>query len=457
MRERVIACDKFKFIDILDVSSHKTVNEHAAFYIKGHIIADTNENMLHNAAGKSVSFTATGADGDKKLFCGLISNIDIHTENEVCTLAINAVSQSTLMDIDAETRTFQDSDMAYQDITKLMEEKNSKFNFFWPSNGASKIGSMMVQYKETDWQYAMRLAGSLGTVVVPDYLLDNPYISIGMLKKTAKATIDAISYSIKKDIKQFRDNKFVGNFSENDAISYIVKSREIYDLCDSVTFLGKTLYVYAIDTMYEGEELVHCYTLKEESGFYTKQTFNENLIGASMRGTVTKIREDKVQIRLNDDVEQSGYKWFPYATPFSQPDGYGWYFMPEVGDEVRLQFPSEQEHDAYVSSAVHVSYGNRQAPQTKYIRTIYGQVIQFDPNKILIADGAGSSITMHKKQGISMDTDKTVKVDAQSDITISAFGKVVIAGESGVVMQKNDSVISIDDAIDISSEHTRVQ
>jgi len=316
---------------------------------------------------------------------------------------------------------------------------------------------MTVQYQETDWQYCKRLAGRLGSAVVPDYLLGIPYISIGMPKRPAKAGIATISYSVGKDVEQFRENSVSGGFSEHDAVYYIVKSRDIFDLCDPVPFQGLSLYVYSIDTRYEGNELVHFYTLKEKGGFYTKRIFNEDLIGVSLRGAVKEIRQDTVRVEIIGDVEQSEYKWFPYATPFSQPDGYGWYFMPEIGDEIRLQFPSEQEDDAYVSSAVHITHGNRFDPETKFIRTVYGQIIQFDPETILIDDGVGSSITLKKGQGISVETDKAIVIDAQSNITVSAEGKVLIAGQGGVVMQKNSSVVSVDDAIDISSEHTRVQ
>ena len=457
MRERKLTSDKFEFISILEVEGRKAVNEHATLRVKGHIAADNDDYVLRSSAGQSVRFTAS-ADGERKeIFHGLISDIDIHNENEMRVLTVSVISRSILMDLEPETRTFQDSAMTYETVTSRMEEGNSSFSFLWPSDGGKSIGSMTVQYKETDWQYSKRLAGRLGTVVVPDYLLDKPYISIGVPKRPAKQGIDAISYSMKKDVKQFRDSKSSGGFSERDAIHYIVKSREIFDLCDAIPFLGLSLYVYAIDTKYEGDELVHFYTLKEKSGFYTKKLFNEDLIGVSLRGTVKEVTEDKVRVNVAGDVKQTKHKWFPYATPFSQPDGYGWYFMPEIGDEIRLQFPTEQEHDAYVSSAVHVTHGSRADPEVKYIRTIYGQIIQFDPDKILIDDGAGSSITMHKDRGISMETDKKIDIDAQSNITMSAQGKVMITGQGGVVMQKGSSVINIDDAIDISSEHTRVQ
>jgi len=457
VRDYKITCDQFNFLDILYVASQKAVNQHARFYIKGHIATDNDSYVIQNSAGQTVTFIASEPEGDKKLFTGLISDINIHNENEMRILTLNVVSKTILMDITPEIRTFQDANMTYQTVTSLMEKKNSGFNIIWPSYGDIPIGSMTVQYKETDWQYAIRLAGRLGTVVIPDYLLDKPYIAIGMTKRPAKQVTDVISYSIKKETQQYRDAQSAESYSERDDIYYIIKSREIFDLCDPIAFYDLPLYVYAIDTKYEGSELVHYYTLKEASGFYTKQLFNENLNGVSLLGRVKEVQQDQVRVIITGDVEQTKHKWFPYATPFSQPDGYGWYFMPEIGDEIRLRFPSEREHDAYVSSAVHITHGTRLDPQIKYIRTIYGQVIQFDPEKILIDDGTGSSITLHQDQGIAVSTNKMININAQQDIDIAASGKIQIAGQSGVVTQKGGSVISIDDAIDISSGHTRSQ
>jgi len=457
MRERVILCNKFEFISILDIKGRKAANEHASFYIRGHIDQTNDDYVIRSSAGQSVEFTAFDSDGEKKIFNGLICDVNIHNENEMRILTVSVVSRSTQMDLDPETRTFQNSNMDYKAVTNRMEKKKGNFDILWPTHGGVKIGSMTVQYEKTDWKYAMQLAGRLGTVVVPDYLLDTTYISIGIPKRPAKPGINAISYTIRKDLEKYRDSKAEGRLSERDTLSYIVESRDIYDLCDPIPFLGLSLYVYAIDTRYKGDQLVHYYTLKEEGGFYTKKHFNENLVGACLRGTVTEVKEDKVRVGVLNDVDQTEHKWFPYATPFSQPDGYGFYFMPEIGDEIRLQFPSEKEDDAYVSSAVHITHGNRLDPEVKFIRTVYGQVIQFCPDKIWIYDGDGSSITMHKEKGISLETDKTINIEAQEDASISAFGKTVLTGLDGVVLKKGDSVISVDDPIDISSEHTRIQ
>jgi hypothetical protein len=460
MRDNVITCDKFDFISIQEVKVRKAVNEHATFYIRGHVSEGNDAYVLRSSASERVKFNALDpTEGQKELFNGFINDIDMNIENDMSILTLSLLSGSALMDIDLKTRTFQDSQMTYKNVTKRMSEGSDNFTFAWPTDGGKNIGSMTAQYKETDWNYAKRLAGRLGTVVVPNYLLGEPYISIGMTNKDKpeQKGIDVISYSIKKGTSEYRASKPSGGYTERDAISYVVKSRDIFDLCDKVPFMGHTLFVYAIDTFYDGNELVHYYTLKEQSGFYTKNLFNEDLIGATLSGTVKAIQNDEVQVEVNGDVSQTNHKWFPYATPFTQPKGSGWYFMPEAGDEIRLQFPSEKEHDAYVSSATHITHGNRMDPEVKYIRTIYDQVIQFCPERVLIDDGSGSRVVIDKGQGITMTTDKFINVNAKANIVLSATGKIEVSGAKGVSLQKGKSVVNIDDMIDISSEHTRVQ
>ena len=66
-------------------------------------------------------------------------------------------------------------------------------------------------------------------------------------------------------------------------------------------------------------------------------------------------------------------------------------------------------------------------------------------------------MTIHREDGISMDTGRTVNITAGADIVMSAAGRVDIAGQGGVSVQKGKSAVNVGDAIDISSEHTRVQ
>ena len=46
--------------------------------------------------------------------------------------------------------------------------------------------------------------------------------------------------------------------------------------------------------------------------------------------------------------------WFPYATMSAALDGSGWYYMPEAGDRVRVEFPDKYAQDALVINSASV-------------------------------------------------------------------------------------------------------
>ena len=87
---------------------------------------------------------------------------------------------------------------------------------------------------------------------------------------------------------------------------------------------------------------------------------HKDLAGCSFDGVVSAVKKDKVQVELEQDENKAkaGRRWFDYATPYSTPDGTGWYCMPEAGDKIRLCIPTEDESGAYVVSSVHVESSN---------------------------------------------------------------------------------------------------
>lgn len=111
----------------------------------------------------------------------------------------------------------------------------------------------------------------------------------------------------------------------------------------------------------------------------------------------------------------------------------------------------------YVVSSTHITHGNRSDPEVKFIRTQRGQEITFAPDSIHITDGNGSSIRMDKKQGITLKTRKGIKIDAADDISIKGKSGVVVEGGKSVQIRQNDSLVQVQETIDITAAHVRVQ
>lgn len=461
MRDYKLTNNCFDFSTLLDVKSRIIVGEHPVISVVGHIQDDTDDLVLRRQVGKNIVFEITDNKGVSQIiFSGMIDNISISFENDLRVLHVDCISFTVKADINPYVRTYQNKKMTYDQVLGVMEKYSGNFSCLIPKHGDTETGAMLVQYGETDWQFAKRLASRLNTVVVPNYTLSTPYFSIGMPKKIGSFSIDPISYKIKKDVCMYMDYSAPGGiegFSERDAVSYEVKCRDLLELCQPVSLFGTTLYVYGIESEYTGHELVHTYILKEQSGFCTKEFHNNDLIGVSLEGIVREVKEDHVRVDILNDVKQTKHKWFLYATPYSSPDGPGWYFMPEIGDSVRLQFPTEVEDASYVSSSIHITHGERTDPRIKYIRTVYNQEIRFEPSKLIITDGHGSTITFDHEKGVFLNTDKRILIESEAGIDVSAKGKIEAVGKIGILLKQNESKVSIRQTIDIASQHTRIQ
>ena len=64
---------------------------------------------------------------------------------------------------------------------------------------------------------------------------------------------------------------------------------------------------------------------------------------------------------------------------------------------------------------------------------------------------------MDKKQGITLKTSKGIKIDAADDISIKGKSGVVVEGGKSVQIRQNDSLVQVQETIDITAAHVRVQ
>lgn len=458
MREQNIRIEPFQFLNIRRLQIQKAPNEHPTVFLEGTILdTETDAVVERNASNRKLIVTAVEDSGTKRvLFNGLIQELRVHTENGLRVLTVHGISHTVSMDQEKRIRAFQNGNTKYQKIVDSIEGDSTEFGVLIQEHGEERIERTIIQYKETDWEFAKRAASRLHTVVIPNSTLNNPYISIGPTHSSRRYDITPIAYAIRKDVSGYRVNTHSHvRITERDMTCYEVKSREIYELCDNINFQGRKLMVYSVTTQFEQEELFHTYLLKEREGFCCKEYYNENLIGASLEGTIADIERDEVTVSLSDD--RGGQRLYPYATPYSTPDGTGWYFMPEPGDAVRLQFPNEHEEDAYAISAVHVTHGRRNDPDTKFISTKYGKKVLFRPGSISITNGHGSSVVLSDAEGIKLETSKSIRMSADGNVMISGQGKVIVRGNDGVDVVQNDSFIHIADDIDLSSGHTRIR
>lgn len=464
MKERVIYIENIPFETFTKIKVSQAADQHMEAEFSGVIskefAVDCGE---HGICSENVCVQIFDEDNKKHIWLnGVIEGSHISVCGDVYTLSLRITSFSKRSDIKRHIRTFQGERITYEDVIDLLCKASRKdgcgLDVLMQDGDRKKgIQDFLVQYEETDWEFLKRLASHCHSFLFPCTSINRNGIYLGMHPYQVREELNTAEYIVRKDLKEYYYDLLDPTLDhyEASAVSYIVETDHIYDLCDCLVLNGTELYVFAIESNLVGARLIHKYTLKKKYGFQKRTIFNEKLTGAALTGTVYKIKKDMVQIILDHDIEQKDHCWFPYATIYSSPDDTGWYFMPEQGDRVRLVFPDRYEKDSYVTSSVHI--GDRMDPDIKSIRTRHKKEVVFSPGSIRICNGAGSHIELNDNEGIIIYSEKPIKIVSEDDIDISGKGKVSITGDRGVTLQQKENRIDIEDTIDITAGRLRLR
>lgn len=457
----------YEFQKITQLKILRELNEHARLYISG-IINDGNLDKYVEETGTEEIIKVLVKDDENNeitLFEGIVTKVSIKASNDVRTLEIEALSKTFLMDIKKVSGSYQNKNLTYGDI---FEQKNNAYGdavLVDNITNGTKIDKFLVQYKETDWNFLKRLASYFNVALVPECKLSGIRYSIGGAGESKVYEINEFNYSVQKGLQEYNVKKSNENYELDDMnlISYEVVTNKIMGLYNKVNFKGRQLLVYKCEIEMVGGVLSNKYILRDENGMKVRRVFNDKMIGISLQGRVLDIQRDKVKVSLEIDgspTERKGARWFEFATIFSQPDGTGWYCMPEVEDVVRLYFPDNEEKHAYVISSMHydaVDSSKRSDPSVKSLSTKYGKEIVMSPGSVEIIGNGNLLMRMTDDGGIEVNSNKKIILDAKDDIEINGGAKVQIKGHRGIKLTQGNASMTIRDDITMSGGKVNVQ
>lgn len=438
-----ISSEPFRFSTILSCDIYKTVNQHFKADISGYT-ADSIEDILR-IADRPESFIIYAEDEAQKksIFRGKVCSVTIQTEGTLKLLIIHAESNTCRLDENKHIRTFQNQNFKYSDIVNLIVGNNEKTSVIYFAGKEEEANELIVQYEESDWMFLKRIAARLNTVLVPDCTNDSTCFYFGIPRKKDKGAVEPENL-------EMTVNCAGKDFGKN-TVEYHITSREIWDLCTPVMIQGIKAFVYQIHGSLMGGEMVWKYHLRKADGFRPEEPYNKNIIGASLWGRVIDRKKDLVQVKLEceDDYSDGKGIWFHYATVYTSSDGNGWYFMPDLGEQVRLCFPDEKEKNAYVASAAYLEDepGRKNSPEIKFIRTAQGKEIRFAPDYLLITNHKGMSIRLDDENGIEIKSSKNIELNAEDGMILSSEGKVKISSDRGILLNQNENSIIIREGV----------
>ena len=372
---------------------NENINEHQKLEMQLEMDEEQRKNLerIIEKENVEIEIELSGSNQNvrRKIFCGIVDYFEILDYGSYgCRILMKAFSKSVIFDRKNEKkyRVFQDTSLMFSDIINEINKDyaDKKLEIKYSDIAKKQIGSLVVQFDETDWEFLVRLASQLKTGL---FVVEQGIILFGIVEMG----------EIKKENKYFSDYSLVRDYKN---LYYKVQSNKVINLGDTV-FISKNTGENDKDSsgnkgnfsVLKTRIFLKNFILKSEflatdiGSYHIFKKYNEKIKGCRIEANVERVFEDGgiakmevrfaeglkkiVQERSNDESNDKAYddygiKRFPlsYQTFYSQTNT-GFFCTPEVNDTVEVYFPNEDERFAKVSWAINNKGNGRFSDYTK--------------------------------------------------------------------------------------------
>ncbi|MFL1675787.1 RHS repeat-associated core domain-containing protein [Paenibacillus dendritiformis] len=394
----------------------------------------------------------SGSRQGEVLFHGLIRQLDIQCVRGVYTLQAEACSYTWAMDIERKRRSFQRVDMTYADVIEQVLQDYPHANMQDHATNHARIGGLIMQYDETDWQFIQRLASHFGAVVVPDAASGSARFSLGVSADREPVEVSDAQYVIRNDFRRSLLARTNENpeLQETDFISFEIDTPLWLPLGGRVSFARRPFVIRAATSAVRDGLLRHTYTFCTADGIRQGYRSNPRIQGLSLDGTITDISRNRIRVQLAIDSAQAKGDtcWFPYSTGIDNQISY---LMPKPGSGVKLHFPTVNEREAIAIGSVRKGseaskYGHKQSdPKVRSLTNDTGKEMKLTGQDVVFSANDEGSIK------VRVSGDGTVEIAADTDLHLSAATAVAIgasesaAAEAAAAVPKRISISAGED------------
>ena len=328
----------------------------------------------------------------KKIFCGIVDYFEILDYGSYgCRILIRAFSKSIIFDRKNEKkyRVFQDVNLMFSDIINEINKDytEKKLEIKYSDIAKKQIGTLVVQFDETDWEFLVRLASQLKTGL---FVVEQGIILFGMVEMG----------EIKKENRYFSDYSLVRDYKN---LYYKVQSNKVINLGNTISIsenVGKnknnsensdenkrSFSVLKTKIFLKNFVLKSEFLASDMGTYHVFKKYNKKIRGCRIEANVERVFEDggiaKMEVKFSEGLKRIvqerndsesndrayddyGLKRFPlsYQTFYSQTNT-GFFCTPEVNDTVEVYFPNEDERFAKVSWAINNKGNGRFSDYTK--------------------------------------------------------------------------------------------
>lgn len=441
-----ISVSGFSFRKIISLSIRHAPNEHGVAEIVGEIAADKAQDITKRTDEKTLVSVTTTADGQPtRLFTGYVENLTMQQGNKYSRVTLRLSAGSRRMDTRKENKSCQNTGKTYSDVISEAIAKDGDLHM---EVSDKAIGEMVMRYNETGWEFAKRMASRLNAPLVADIFSDRPQVYVGMPPAARKVTIKSASYSYGSEVGQYSQTNgampedFAGEWVESDQYAYVG---------DKIALNGKEAFIKSVNAGLKDGILHIRYALLTAAGGSAPMAgiaapkVNNQASGKMVKGTVKAVEGDKVQVHLlgiDEKYDDGGNWWFPFSTAYSSSDGSGWYCMPEVGDEVRIFFPSGNEGEAFAASSVCADPPKN--PRHKSWKAPGGkEILLTDEGMYIIGKSGKIYINLTDEKGVEIHSDKNIAISSDAKINISSANEIHVVATNQITIGTEEAYLDI--------------
>ena len=343
------------------------------------------------------------------VFCGYPTFLDITDNVDTCIIHVIAISFTKNLDVYPSDYFFQDVSQSY---ANTIEKAFGKHNGALISTaGNTQIGKPILQYRETSWQYALRISSKLGVVLTPNKLSNLPQACLGISNGTKREVSNIFKVLTQQSFYSLmqRDNWYQDTVP-GDFQCYRLEDEKLFNLGDRIILENSELSVVRLNNKLINGIIVNNYAIGKERLFAPPLFENEKQVGLSLEGVVIDVCGEELKLRLDipDDANNNKAYWFY----FSPETCNGMYSMPPRNTRVALEWKNSSDGDARVIRCVRVRESLREY-EYRSLKTEYGKVMEMMPDKVAYFS---DSNTLLLNKGIRKSTEKRMRIKAKKNV-----------------------------------------
>lgn len=409
---------------ILDIQICIEPNQHAVAIIEG--VYRNIDELLHWQASDDIQeVTISVKEEQTPIFSGYLRNVECSLAPNYYTAKITIISGSVMLDRQKISASFQDVNATYEEIIMAAIRSTEGASCICTVGRDTKPTKPLIQYAETDWEFAKRLASHFQSVV---YSITNracPGFYFGMPDTGRKHEIDAYEYRHGISNRFYELGGATAGWSAKEFEYYRIKTGDNLDIGTSVDYSGSTWLICEKHAKMQQNELVFTYTLGRKTLVAQNKIYNPVFAGMTILGKVLATGGETVKLHLTIDREQDDVTAYPYV--WAPDTSSVMYCMPKVGTTVSLYFSDEDEASARAVNCIRENGSSCAAmsnPENRALTTEHEKQMFLKPDSLgFDIEPKGHAIRLNDDKGIDLSSGKMVRIVAGMELNLK--GKTV--------------------------------